>query len=452
MKMKKKLTSSSKQTATAISTSLPFASILATAVLMVIGIMLAMVVVALQSYHRQQHRAELQLLSHIQLIEQRISLGETIPERLPDGTTLFTPARALPPSLVVQLKNESPILLSGNTVIELGWQVFGLGTSVLVKRLNAEQLIVLPLPKRQITQQVMTVGLYLSLAVLAMMLIFSAWLHAKTQRRLQYISDTANAIVKGNLNKRIPINPAFYDEYSQLSQTLNAMLDKNAQLMQDLRQVNNNIAHDLKSPLNRMRSRMEAALIRSQDTDDYQQALAQSIGDVDALLKTFQSLLLMGSLDAKSQQYTLKPASLSALLEQLTELYQAVAEDANHHFSADIAADVIAPINAQLFAQAVSNLLDNAIKYTPTGGKMTLSLTSKNHTALIVIADNGPGIPSEQRQAVFKRFIRLDDARQLPGTGLGMSLVRSILRIHNASIQLHDNQPGLRIEIRLRTV
>ncbi len=221
--------------------------------------------------------------------------------------------------------------------------------------------------------------------------------------------------------------------------------------MQELRQVNSNIAHDLKSPLNRMRSRMEVALMNSRNAEEYQQALANSIADVDTLLQTFQALLLMGNLQSNARNYELKTLSLSALASNLGELYTALADEKQHQLQIAIQPGIQVFANPSLLSQALSNLLDNAIKYTPAGGCIRFSVSRTTNMALIVISDNGPGIPTGERENVFKPFTRLDAARQLPGTGLGMSLVHAILSIHQASIQLHDNQPGLRVEIRLRT-
>lgn len=431
-------------------------SALVLALLMMIAIMLIMVGATLRTYQLQQKAAEKHLLSQVQLLQHlpkhKINEINSLKAILKQTDTIaFVPQTPLPTGLNQWL--ETPKLLPQSRLYELGWQSQGFKNAILAMKLPKQNhiLIAISVPKRQLAKTFIYAGIYLSIVALLIMLIYSLMLQVRTLRRLRYISDTANEIVEGNTDKRIPINPKVSDEYSRLSQTLNTMLDKNAQLMQELRQVNNNIAHDLKSPLNRIRSRLEVSLLSSHSEADYQQALARSIEDIDHLLKTFQALLLMGNLDSKARNYQLKKISLSQLLDNLAELYEAVSEEKSQTFTATIAPNINAFANANLLAQAVSNVLDNAIKYTPTGGDIGFSLQQQaTATALITITDNGMGIPADKRQSIFERFTRLDAARQLPGTGLGMSLVRSILHIHHATIQLHDNQPGLRVEIRLR--
>ncbi len=417
--------------------------------------MLAMVSVNLQAYHLQQKTAEKHLLAYAQLIEQLVTTHpETTLPTLPKGISVFTPKQPLSKHLLNKLNQpEAVVRLPQSTLAQLTGSIEKGNHVILVKKLSLRQpmtLVATTLPSRQMMRAFIHTGLFVSVAILGIMLFYGLLTRTHTLRRLQYISRTAEAIINGNSERRIPINPAIHDEYSRLSEMLNAVFDKNAQLMQELRQVNNNIAHDLKSPLNRMRSRMEVALLNSRQPEEYEQALTRSIADVDNLLKTFNALLLMGNLDAKARNFQLKPTSLTEIVDNLAELYELVAEEKQHVFEADIARDITVFANANLFAQAISNLLDNAIKYTPDGGHIEFSLQRQADTAMIIIADNGPGIPPEQRQAVFERFTRLDSARQLPGTGLGMSLVRAILQAHHASIQLHDNQSGLRVEIRLR--
>ncbi len=428
---------------------LPLTSPLITGMLMVICIMLAMVGANIQVYQSEQATKAKQLIAKIKATS--ISNDNNKISVYPLSETFIFSIDQLPDDLQQRvLGSEQPVLLPKTTLKTLGWTQFG-GQALVMAIPNTRpvQLMVIGIPRKN-TKIFLLTGLYLSLVILAIILLYATVSHARQLRRLRYINSTAIDIVNGNLDKRIPINPKIHDEYSQLAHTLNEMLEKNAQLMQDLRQVNNNIAHDLKSPLNRMRSRMEVALLNSRSTEEYEQALERSIADVNDLLKTFQALLLMGNLDSNSRNYHFETVNLSELITNLADLYAAVAEEKSHTFSNQIASDIEIFGNANLLAQALSNLLENAIKYTPEGGSIDLHLQRHSGMACIVISDNGPGIPPAQHQAVFERFSRLDSARQLPGTGLGLSLVRAILKVHKASIQLHDNQPGLRVEIRLR--
>ncbi len=429
--------------------ALPIKLALITGGLMVICVMLALLSANVQIYQMQQQLLEKQLVLSTQWLQQHPRTVSSYPT---NEVLTFQPVTPLPDSLLQRLQSPQPILLSRATLQALGWQTNS-NSGVIAKMLpNASPLtlIAIPAPKKKLTHLFITTGLYLSLAILCILLSYTFLIHARTLRRLRYINRTAMAIVDGKLDKRIPINPAIQDEFSDLSATLNLMLDKINQLMQGLRQVNNNIAHDLKSPLSRMRSRMEVALLNSRTHEEYESALSHSIDDVDNLLKTFNALLLMGNLDSSARNYQLQDTSLSALFESLAELYEVVAEEKQHRFDSDIARNVHVFANANLLAQAISNLLDNAIKYTPEGGHIQLCLRQTASQAVMTISDNGHGIPKSARQTVFERFTRLDSARQLPGTGLGMSLVKSILNIHHASIQLYDNCPGLRVEIVLR--
>ncbi len=430
---------------TALRLTMPFA------LLLIICVWLGLMILAAVNYQQLQHTAQQRLTTEIDVLT-RFSVLPATPMSAKD-IYIFRLDNDFPKQLRQRLSDGS-VVISPNTAKQLNWQIHGVYSEVLAAQVPHSQpplIVAVPIGKQHLKKTFMTTGILLSLVILVLMLLLGFALNARITRRLRYIDDTANAIMHGDLQKRIPINPALHDEYSRLAMTLNAMLDKIAQLMQELRQVNNNIAHDLKSPLNRMRSRMEVALMNSRDAEEYQQALANSIADVDTLLQTFQALLLLGNLQSNARHYQLKRLSLSALAINLGELYTALADEKKHQFHLDIQPNIQVFANAELLSQALSNLLDNAIKYTPAGGCIRFSVSQTASMALIVISDNGPGIPANERKNVFKPFTRLDASRQLPGTGLGMSLVRAILNIHQASIQLHDNQPGLRIEIRLRT-
>lgn len=422
------------------------------ALLMVICVWLGVAGAALLTYQDLQRNAQQRLLTEIQFLQSLSADHTTMAIPTGDrGVHFFFTDKPLPKPLKHRLQTAA--IITAATAKDLGWQAHGIRSEVsamIAPNTQPPLIVAVPVEKGYLQRTFVSIGVLISLAIFTLMLAFIVLLNAKIKRRIRYIDRTAHAIMRGDLQKRVPVNPAFDDEYSRLATTLNAMLDKIAQLMQELRHVNNNVAHDLKSPLNRMRSRMEVALMNSRTPDEYQQALAQSIEDIDALLQTFQSLLLMGNLSSNARDYQLENVSLSTLTENIGELYAAVAEAKSHTFELSVQPDITVFANANLLGQALSNLLDNAIKYTPEGGRIRFSVSQTAATALIVICDNGIGIPAEQREAVFERFTRLDAARQLSGVGLGMSLVRAILAVHHAGIQLHDNQPGLRVEVRLR--
>ncbi|MPV85294.1 sensor histidine kinase [Ostreibacterium oceani] len=311
-------------------------------------------------------------------------------------------------------------------------------------------LIALPVDNKPLLRTLLYTLFYLVISIFLLMVVYSYMIGLRSQQKIKTIDSAARDIMAGNLDKRIPIYRHDRDEYSQLAKTLNAMLDKISALMKSTKQVNNHIAHDLRSPLNRLRSRMEIALLNVRDPVDYQNALADSIADCDSLLQTFNALLLIGNLESGARHYHLKPLDLHPLLQDLADLYSAVAEEKNHQFSDQISPHLTVLGHPDLLAQAIGNLLENAMKYTPEGGEISLQALPRGEFALIRITDNGPGIPAQMRDNVFDSFTRLDEARSLPGTGLGMSIVRAVIQAHHASIQLSDNQPGLCVEIRLR--
>ena len=265
------------------------------------------------------------------------------------------------------------------------------------------------------------------------------------------ISRTARRIVDGDFAERIMIRTNDTDEMNQLADNLNHMLDRIEALITSQRQVTNNIAHDLRSPLNRLRNRMEVALLdRNSDNKTLRDVIADSVEDAENLLKTFNALLSIAQVESRAKD-DFTHTSLSDICEDLAELYDVLSEDGEHTFAASIEPGLDIMGNRQLMAQAITNLLDNAVKYTPSGGNIRLSAEKRGDNILVSVADNGKGIPPDKRDEVLKRFVRLDSARSTPGNGLGLSLVSAIVALHNGSLTLHDNKPGLRIQITLPT-
>ena len=263
------------------------------------------------------------------------------------------------------------------------------------------------------------------------------------------ISRTARRIVDGDFAERVPIRANDTDEMNQLADDLNHMLDRIEALITSQRQVTNNIAHDLRSPLNRMRNRMEVALLdRNSEAAALREVIADSVEDAENLLKTFNALLNIAQVESRAKD-DFKHESLSAICDDLAELYDVMTEEGEHSFEAHIERGLDIMGNRQLIAQAITNLLDNAVKYTPSGGHITLTAEQRGENIHVSVGDNGNGIPPDKRDDVLKRFVRLDSARSTPGNGLGLSLVSAIVALHNGSLQLHDNKPGLRIEITL---
>ena len=298
--------------------------------------------------------------------------------------------------------------------------------------------------KRMLDNSIYVTGLLLIASFIGSFLIGYTIIHS-----ISRISRTARRIVDGDFSERVPTHANDADEMSQLADDLNHMLDRIEALITSQRQVTNNIAHDLRSPLNRMRNRMEVALLdRNSEAAALREVIADSVEDAENLLKTFNALLNIAQVESRAKD-DFKHESLSAICDDLAELYDVMTEEGEHSFEAHIERGLDIMGNRQLIAQAITNLLDNAVKYTPSGGHITLTAVQRGENIHVSVGDNGHGIPPDKRDDVLKRFVRLDSARSTPGNGLGLSLVSAIVALHNGSLQLHDNKPGLRIEITL---
>lgn len=282
--------------------------------------------------------------------------------------------------------------------------------------------------------------------MLAMTLILSlglvgGWLLAK--RFWQQIEDFNQMAMKifnsGNLMSRMPVKGK--DEFSVLASNMNAILDKMEKLFQGVRQVSDNIAHDLRSPLSRLRVDVEVTL-QENNPQNYRMTLDRVLTELQNMQDIFQSLLSLGQAEAGSMKIRKKPINLSQLLEDIVELYGPLAEDKGQIFEVNIPADMMIEGDRQLLAQALSNLLDNAVKYVPEGGKITLSAEIMNDKAIVQLDDSGPGIPQDMRKKVFDRFVRVDPSRTLPGTGLGLSLVKAFIELHQGHITLSESKLG----------
>lgn len=278
--------------------------------------------------------------------------------------------------------------------------------------------------------------------------------------RVAEITRTSEEIMAGDFSRRVELTGSG-DELDHLADNLNAMLDRIESLMAGLREVSDNIAHDLKTPLTRLRSRAEAALTGSGEAN-YREGLGHVIEDADELIKTFNALLLIARLEAGALDATVETFDLGVLVRDVAELYEPVAEEAGLALVCKAPGQVPVRANRQLAGQAIANLIDNAIKYgRPSRGAATPSSTSSDLATIdvdlsisdgdarLAVADHGPGIPAADRERVLKRFVRLEASRTRPGTGLGLSLVAAVARLHGGRILLEDNAPGLRIVLML---
>jgi signal transduction histidine kinase len=225
------------------------------------------------------------------------------------------------------------------------------------------------------------------------------------------------------------------------------MLEQIERLVMGMRQVTENIAHDLRSPLNRLRSRLEVTLLGEATEVDYKDALQQTINETSDLIETFNALLNIAQAESGQLEGDNKDFNLSALIRNMAELYEPVAEEKSLTLTSEVTPGITVYGNKHLMSQALSNLLDNAVKYTPAGGNLMLVLRLADNRPELFVADSGPGIAEADRERVLDRFVRLEASRNSPGSGLGLSLVRAVAQLHCADIQLDDNLPGLRVTI-----
>ncbi|KOF22011.1 histidine kinase [Ensifer adhaerens] len=272
-------------------------------------------------------------------------------------------------------------------------------------------------------------------------------------KRIDRMSEASTKIMAGDLSQRLPTSGSG-DEFDRLSESLNAMLGRIEKLNEGLRQVSDNIAHDLKTPLTRLRNKAEAALARKGTSQ--RGALEEIIGESDQLIRTFNALLMISRVEAGSAAAEMSEVDLSQIVSDCVELYEPVAEDVGLRLEADLAPAMAISGNRELVGQALGNLLDNAIKYAEGAGEplIKVALGRRDGKVVLSVADRGPGVPEEKRDDVVKRFVRLDDSRSKPGTGLGLSLVEAVMEMHHGALELAatvpdnaDNGKGLTVRM-----
>jgi signal transduction histidine kinase len=296
------------------------------------------------------------------------------------------------------------------------------------------------------TQNLIVRSLGWGLAItLALGLVGGVLMGRGTLRRLEAITRTSEDIMRGDLSRRIPVR-GVGDDFDRLAAGLNAMLERIEALMESIRHVSEGIAHDLRSPLTRLRHRLETAKMQG-NADEQRRLIEQSIADADSLLATFSALLRIAEAESGKARSAFAAVDLSALTRDAIELYEPVAQERHQTLQADIAPGIAVAGDRHLLAQALANLLDNAVKYTPADGRIDIRLQSLAQGPILSVADNGPGVPSELRDKVLDRFFRVDASRTTPGSGLGLSLVAAVARLHGATLALADNHPGLHVAL-----
>ena len=266
-------------------------------------------------------------------------------------------------------------------------------------------------------------------------------------QRLERLNAAAARIMDGRLDERMP-QVGLGDEFDRLSVNLNAMLDRIQALMEGFRQVSSDVAHDLRTPLARLRQKLEQARQTATSTTDYEAAVDAAMAEMDQLLATFGAVLRISQIEAGDGRDHFGDVDLSAVLERLRQAYEPAAEDSGRALLGEIAPGLVVRGDGDLLVQAFANLVENALKHAPPGSKVTVGLRrGEDGAATAFVADDGPGVPEEERERVVRRFYRLDRSRSTPGAGLGLSLVAAVAGLHGLAWRLTDNHPGLRVEL-----
>jgi len=292
------------------------------------------------------------------------------------------------------------------------------------------------------------------------------FVNRRVLKRIDSISATSRQIMEGDLSGRLQVTGTG-DEFDRLAENLNTMLGRIERLMSGIKHVSDNIAHDLKTPLTRLRNRLEVARHEPESLEGYRDILERTTEEADQLIRTFNALLMISRIEAGSTGAAFSPVDVSDIAAGMCELYEPVAEEAGIVLSHDIADTPKMEGNRELIGQAFANILDNAIKYCVAAGppatdeyeagpdkskdgdgvrrpKIAVIVSNDSNAIKCTIRDNGPGIAEADRERVLQRFVRLDDSRSEPGSGLGLSLVEAVVRLHEGHLSLEDNKPGLK--------
>ena len=302
----------------------------------------------------------------------------------------------------------------------------------------------------QLLEQIATV---LLVAVLVIMLaaLLGGWrMGQSVLRRVDGIHLTAKEIIEGDLSQRMPLQVSD-DEFNRLAKVVNEMLDRLQTVMISMREVTDNLAHDLRNPLNRLHHRLEALRYLPHDSEkrpqELDQELESAVTDVSNLIATFNAILNIAQIESSVQHDRWEDIDITDMIQELGELYSVVAEEEGIAFQVYSEKRVVLHGDRQLIAQAITNVLDNAVKYTHADGKIKLEAYLQFSRIIIKVCDSGKGIPKADYKRVFERFTRLDMVRNTPGNGLGLSLVKAVVDLHQADITLSDNEPGLCVKL-----
>ena len=280
-----------------------------------------------------------------------------------------------------------------------------------------------------------------TLAVLGGLLLSASFL-----ARIDTITRTAEAIIEGDLDRRVPMR-GVNDDIDRLAVTLNHMLDRISMLLSALHQVSRHIAHDLRTPLGRLRQGLDEARRNAVTPADYENAIERAIGETDHILQTFAALLRIAQIESGTRRAGFRRVDLSVLAMQIYQSYVPVAEDAGRQLDIDVISDIAVDGDRELLTQLLVNLIENSLRHTQNGARVSISVGKRDGVPVLSVSDNGPGIPEDERKRVQGRFYRLERNRGGEGFGLGLSLVAAVADLHRAELDFVDRTPGVSVEL-----
>lgn len=356
-----------------------------------------------------------------------------------------------PPLAVLGLTDSDPVLVTYRRLDGEVSRDFEALVRVFVLPGGFRLLVGRDVGEREEFQTVIRESFQFAIIVMVLMGLLSwVFVSRSVLKRVENMADTSRRIMSGDLHRRLDVTGSD-DEFDNLAASLNQMLARIEALMTGLKEVSDNIAHDLKTPLTRLRNRMETTLREATGEEGYREALADSIEEADQLIQVFDALLRIARIEAGSSGDEFVDLDLRDIAADVAELYEPVLEDAGGALDTRLPAPLPVRGNRTLISQALTNLLDNAIKYgipPETKGEAampTITVTGEvvGEDVRLTVADRGPGIAQADRQRAMQRFVRLESSRTQPGSGLGLSLVAAVARIHGGRLELHDGRPGL---------
>jgi signal transduction histidine kinase len=297
-----------------------------------------------------------------------------------------------------------------------------------------------------VTQRINTALLLTTLLIVAVAAAASASVTRRTVGRIESINATSRAIMQSGLSERIPLRGT-KDEWDELATNLNSMLDRIETLMGEVKQFTDNVAHELRTPITRLRGRLEKSYNSLPDGDAHKSMIGDTISDLDSVQRIFSSLTRISQIEVSDRTAAFRTIDLAEIVREVVELFDAAAEEKGGQLKTIGDQRVLVTGDRDLLFDAVANLVDNAIKHGREAGRVTVDVRQYDAGAAIAVSDEGPGIPDDEIRNVFKRFYRLERSRRTPGNGLGLCLVAAVARLHGAQIGTFDNAPGLTIRL-----